>query len=254
MMRILGIPARIVNGFRPGEFNDLSGYFTVRESDAHSWVEGYFPGPGWVEFDPTPALNMNDTAFFLSIFCSQVLDVMDMFLTDLVTFDRIKQAGLFDPLEQSIRNTRMNFSVAVLKLADLTRFRWEGRLQEWDFTWIIYVACGCVVLLGVFFAYRYRRYFRVFWKRCVLKDRSSEIASEYYLEMLDILRHRGFLKHLSETPAEFVKRVQADFSSSIPVQITQLYYRHRFGSFPLGKGELSRIHAYLRKLAVVCSR
>src|SRR6266446_5279775 len=55
MLRTLRIPSRVVNGFRTGEFNDLTSQYLVRASDAHSWVEAYFPGYGWVSFDPTPA-------------------------------------------------------------------------------------------------------------------------------------------------------------------------------------------------------
>ena len=54
MLRTLGIPSRVVNGFRTGEFNDLTSQYVVRASNAHSWVEAYFPGYGWVAFDPTP--------------------------------------------------------------------------------------------------------------------------------------------------------------------------------------------------------
>jgi transglutaminase-like putative cysteine protease len=60
MLRELGIPARVVNGFQMGEYNDLTGSYTVRQLDAHSWVEVYFAGPDrWVEFDPTPAVGIN---------------------------------------------------------------------------------------------------------------------------------------------------------------------------------------------------
>jgi transglutaminase-like putative cysteine protease len=55
MLRSLRIPSRMVTGFRGGEFNDLTGQYVVRASDAHSWVEAYFPGFGWIGFDPTPA-------------------------------------------------------------------------------------------------------------------------------------------------------------------------------------------------------
>ncbi len=55
MLRTLGIPSRVVNGFRTGEFNDLTSQYLVRASNAHSWVEAYFPGYGWISFDPTPA-------------------------------------------------------------------------------------------------------------------------------------------------------------------------------------------------------
>ena len=47
-------PSRVVNGFRTGEFNDLTSQYVVRASNAHSWVEAYFPNYGWVTFDPTP--------------------------------------------------------------------------------------------------------------------------------------------------------------------------------------------------------
>jgi transglutaminase-like putative cysteine protease len=53
LLRAVGVPTRFATGFAPGERNLFSGYFEVRGSEAHSWVEVYFPGAGWVEFDPT---------------------------------------------------------------------------------------------------------------------------------------------------------------------------------------------------------
>ena len=55
MLRQTGIPARLVNGFRTGEYNALGDAWVVRQYDAHSWVEAYFKPYGWIEFDPTPA-------------------------------------------------------------------------------------------------------------------------------------------------------------------------------------------------------
>src|SRR6267142_1517059 len=55
MLRTRKIPARVVNGFLPGEYNDAADAYAVRQSDAHSWVEVYFPeSHSWVTFDPTP--------------------------------------------------------------------------------------------------------------------------------------------------------------------------------------------------------
>ncbi len=53
MARSIGLPARLVSGFASGLFDDSEGTFTVRASDAHAWVEIYFSGIGWVEFEPT---------------------------------------------------------------------------------------------------------------------------------------------------------------------------------------------------------
>jgi transglutaminase-like putative cysteine protease len=56
LLRLGGVPARIAAGFAPGSRNSLrGGQFVVRDIDAHSWVEVFFPGIGWVTRDPTPA-------------------------------------------------------------------------------------------------------------------------------------------------------------------------------------------------------
>ncbi len=53
MLRSLGVPARMAAGFSQGEYDATLGEYIVRERDAHTWVEVYFPGYGWVEFEPT---------------------------------------------------------------------------------------------------------------------------------------------------------------------------------------------------------
>ena len=55
MLRTLGIEARNVNGFLGGEWSQFGDYLVVTQNQAHSWVEVWFPGYGWVTFDPTPA-------------------------------------------------------------------------------------------------------------------------------------------------------------------------------------------------------
>lgn len=54
MLRSLGIPTRLVNGFGPGAFNPQTENNIVRAEDAHTWVEVYFPSYGWIPFEPTP--------------------------------------------------------------------------------------------------------------------------------------------------------------------------------------------------------
>ena len=55
MLRSMGIPARMAAGFAEGEYDPTIGEYVVRERDAHTWVEVYFPGYGWVPFEPTSA-------------------------------------------------------------------------------------------------------------------------------------------------------------------------------------------------------
>lgn len=55
MLRSLGIPARQAVGYFSGEYNDAQGGYLYRESNAHAWPEVYFPGYGWIRFEPTSA-------------------------------------------------------------------------------------------------------------------------------------------------------------------------------------------------------
>lgn len=54
MLRTLGIPARLASGFGLGNYDDRAHRFQVATTDAHVWVEAYFPGYGWIPFEPTP--------------------------------------------------------------------------------------------------------------------------------------------------------------------------------------------------------
>lgn len=54
MLRSLGIPTRLVNGYGPGGYDEKLNRYVVRESDSHTWVEAYFPSYGWIPFEPTP--------------------------------------------------------------------------------------------------------------------------------------------------------------------------------------------------------
>jgi hypothetical protein len=54
LLRTVGIPSRVITGFRGAQFNQVNSTYIVRASDAHSWVEAFIPGAGWMAFDPTP--------------------------------------------------------------------------------------------------------------------------------------------------------------------------------------------------------
>lgn len=60
MLRSQGIPTRVVSGYAQGEFNEDSNYYRVRQSNAHTWAEVYFPDYGWIQFEPTAAIPVVD--------------------------------------------------------------------------------------------------------------------------------------------------------------------------------------------------
>jgi len=61
MARLLGVPARMVNGFSYGHLDAHRKVWVVNGTDAHSWVQIYFPTYGWINFDPTPGFTLHDS-------------------------------------------------------------------------------------------------------------------------------------------------------------------------------------------------
>ena len=102
MLRTLGIPSRMVNGFLPGEFNDISELYVVRASDAHSWVEAYFPTLGWIPFDPTPAAGVQSRGTFGRL--ALWLDAFQAFWVDwVVNYDFTRQFTLMRNMNRGSR-------------------------------------------------------------------------------------------------------------------------------------------------------
>jgi len=80
------------------------------------------------------------------------------------------------------------------------------------------------------------------------RDDETDLARDYYLQMLDLLREKGLVKSRFETPAEFGVRVSRVLGSDLPARITDCYYQTRFGGVLLDAGQLSAVDTLLRQL------
>jgi protein-glutamine gamma-glutamyltransferase len=105
MMRHKGHAARVVNGFVGGELNTFGGYRMIRQGDAHSWVEVYFPGLGWQTFDPTPP--SGQLAPFADGIIANVRRLVDgaamVWYTWVVEYDLERQVGVFRSIGRQLR-------------------------------------------------------------------------------------------------------------------------------------------------------
>lgn len=119
LARAAGISARVVVGYHGGEFNPLSGYLTIRQSDAHAWSEVWLEGQGWIRVDPTAAVaperiergidaaiadgeSVPGRIFMRSTFLTQVRNVWDALNTfwndNIVEFGQQHQRSLLERL------------------------------------------------------------------------------------------------------------------------------------------------------------
>ncbi|MGA3293716.1 MAG: DUF3488 and transglutaminase-like domain-containing protein [Candidatus Acidiferrales bacterium] len=251
MLRSVGIPARYVTGFLPGEYNDIGGDYIIRESDAHSWVEVYFPSYGWITFDPTPPGAEKGAGFFGRL--SLYWDWFQLGWSEwVINYDFSHQLTLGQTLQKSSRTwsdalrdlySRKKQS-AMRRLLTLDR-RVEGSSWFRPGALILVV----VLLLGL----RGRGMIRYAVARWTLRARrggnlTASLATFEYGEMLRLLEKRGWRKAPSQTPLEFAAAIPAPDLSAPVAQLTELYQSARFGSHPPRAEQMSSLLRSIRDL------
>jgi len=232
MLRTLGIPTREVNGFLPGEYNDLGGDYIVRASDAHSWVEVYFPRIGWTTFDPTPPGSDSDGGFFSRL--GQYVDWFELTWNEwVINYDFIHQILLAQTMQRSTRSWVESARNWYLSRQEKGR-RW---MKSWNngLGFLVPVAIGLflVALRFDLVVALVRRLWLSWQLRSPELARSNpQLASRLYGELLYLLERRGFARQPTQTPFEFAAAVSQPRLAPAVYEFTQSYSRARFGGAP----------------------
>jgi len=249
MLRTLGIPSREVNGFLPGEYNDLGGDYIVRASDAHSWVEAYFPGSGWIVFDPTPAAPAESTGIFKRL--SQFADWAELTWNDwVIGYDFAHQTALAQTVQMRSRNWR---DLAANWFSSKQQHL-KNRLSEWQLEHKGIGLALPVLLIGFLLALRYGRLGRV-WDRLktslALRGRKPDavrimVASRLYQDLLQLMKRHGYSRADSQTAFEFAEAIgKAGLDSSVK-EFARLYAEARFGGISCDIVRLQRLLGTIR--------
>ncbi len=251
MLRAIGIPSRYVAGFLPGQFNDLAGDYIVRESDAHTWVEVYFPRYGWITFDPTPPGDETRGGIF-----SRLALYWDWFQFAwsewVINYDFSHQLTLGQNLQKGTRD----FSIRARQLYERNEQQAMRLLLALDrrIEASPYFLPGVLVfLVALLFFVRGRSLIRYAAARWALRARRSgdltaPLASLEYREMLRLLERRGWKKAPPQTPLEFAAAIPAPEVAAPVAQLTELYQAARFGNHPARIEQMSSLLRSIRKL------
>jgi transglutaminase-like putative cysteine protease len=240
MLRTRGIAARVVNGFLPGEYNDAANAFTVRQSDAHSWVEVYFPeSQAWVTFDPTPAGGrLEPVSKGLAARLGKYAEAFELiWFQYVVGYDRQEQRSL----ATSLQNQLFSYRSLLEQLVSTVRKTVSRYGRTIALVGFIIVAA----LLVLYLATRVRRFG---WRRGLSlyegepKTESSSVV--FYERLMSLLARRGLQRNPDLTPLEFASNV--DFQPAL--SITRAYNRVRFGGQELSPAELQEIERALSQL------
>jgi protein-glutamine gamma-glutamyltransferase len=245
MLRTLGIPTREVNGFLPGEYNDLGEDYIVRASDAHSWVEVYFPGTGWMTFDPTPPGAESAGGFFARL--GQYMDWFELSWNEwVINYDFIHQILLAQTMQ---RNTRTWTEVARSWFVNE-----ESKGRRWMKSWnngmrLLLPLAVALFLLALRFdlVVAFARRLWLSWQlRSPEVARSNpQLASRLYAELLYLLARRGFARQPTQTPLEFAAAVSQPRLAPAVYEFTQCYTQARYGGAPC---DTIRLRALLEQI------
>jgi transglutaminase-like putative cysteine protease len=231
MLRSLHIPSRVVTGFRGGEFNDLTGQYLVRASNAHSWVEAYFAGYGWVSFDPTPGGDLDTHSGWSRI--SLYVDAAASFWREwVVNYDVTHQRSLGQGAGQSSRrlynDLRAWYSRNYQSMLASAR-RTHQQITKSPAEWL----GGSVVAAGLLLVLlNLRQIIRALANRRLRAhpDRAPrESATLWYDQMLRRLARRGWRKSPGQTPHDFVAAIQEPVLQKKVATFTRAYESARFG-------------------------
>ena len=239
MLRTHGIAARVVNGFLPGEYNETSGAYTVRQSDAHSWVEVYFPSTrSWVTFDPTPSSGRTEPVRTgLTAQLHKYVEALELlWFQYVVGYDKQEQRSLATSMHNRI------FDYGRLASGLLSTVR--SYLTTSTLAAALAVLGAALLILTLIFG---KRFWRLAWRRGAVvggDDETTYSSVEFYERLLSAMDQRGLSRQKHLTPLEFANTL----GPGPAMMITSAYNRVRFGNDRLSATEKREIEKALLEL------
>ena len=156
LMRLAGIPARLVVGYLGGEYNDLGHFFLVRQADAHAWCEVWLPGNGWTRVDPTTAVAPGRASLDLSSFLEGRIASGQMEAGRSVFLTRLARSALFNNIRLAWQTLSYEWDTRLIAFdADVQEVFLDsiGLAKRGPFVLIIQILIIAVALLVIYFSW-----------------------------------------------------------------------------------------------------
>lgn len=195
LLRLAGIPARVVIGYQGGEYNTQSDYLLVSQYDAHAWVEAHLPGKGWLRIDPTAMVSP--------------LRISDGIGGSLGNERTFLQDSSF--ASAAMRYGALNW---IRLRLDEVNFQWQNLVvnynQDQQESLIIKVLGeNSLLRIALLFAYLFVAFFVLamlyFWFKAISGYTRAE---KKYMIWLFVLSRFGYRRGKGETPRLFLQRLQ----------------------------------------------
>ena len=232
MLRYIGIPSRLVNGFRAGEYNGIGDNWIVRQYHAHSWVEAYLPPYGWIEFDPTPEQTLYPQTAFVRFF-ADLADAFDLWWWErIVNYSFSSQYNAVVSL-RSLSGSIINSAGNMVLLAyDESRkgLAWivspKAVSAPWD---VLYWGIPLILIMAMILVKPLRKRILNRIRPALYRNRLRLYAGSFYSEALEMLSEHGIVRAPGQTPMEFARSLENHPAQTPLITLTRLYNVIRFG-------------------------
>lgn len=222
LARTLGMPSRVILGFAPGDVA-ADGTVTVRENDAHAWVEVWFQSQGWVRFDPTPR-SANDTVTLSAALGFDPSSIVVRETAIEAAEEEVAGTGPFSAEETTRADLEAMIAAGENQAEAAPRVEPDFEAAEAGPPWLLIGFVLILLVIGTSPALRaYRR------KRRIEQMRTGDITAAW-AEIVDELSDLGRPVSASATPTEAAADVD-----DVMLPLAQAYERQIYGP----TGELS---------------
>ena len=195
LLRINGIPSRIVIGYRGGFYNEIGKYYIVKQSDAHSWVEAYIDGK-WIRVDTTPTR--------LSSFSKKKIEELKSLSKLSILFDTVEYYWINFIINYDL--TKQKSIINTISNTIKTPYSWKINLN------FKYLSIFILLIILIYLLFKYLRDY-IF----------IPIEKKLLLKFLKILERKGYKREKYEGLEEFVSKIQNEKLRKKAFKFVKLY-------------------------------
>ncbi len=269
LLRSVGIPARMVNGFKGGDWNNFTQIMTVRQKHAHSWVEAYLGRdasgrPRWLSLDPTPGNEREESIARIGGISSRFRGVTDLiryvWVFYIQGYNAERQAKIYSPVKWLFLEIREGYAMlwdwlsrTFATLFDFQNLRAFISFRGFAVSFLILSLVAALFRATVWLGRRLLGW----WRGPV--DESMGVSGVGFYRRLVLLLARHDLKRApAETQGEFARRAfrflrgrddgDRQDVAALPEKVVEAFYQVRFGRRELSPEALAELDASLDAL------
>lgn len=244
MVRSLGVPARVVSGYRGGDWDASDESYTITNNMAHLWVEVYFPDYGWIVFDPTPSdAELVRTPFqqFMNTMARYSLKARIFWLQYVIGFSPSESVTFFR--DRAFGLIRELFAPESLEDEEIGKLTWPQGGQGVLLGLFAAALFGCTLLVAVLGVRMFKR------PKSTMLNGHQIRAKKLYIQLQKTLLRLEIVGR-NETAEELATRLNC-FPDSVRDELREFvgrYHDARFGMTPLSTSEFNHFHALIKNL------